>query len=185
VPTLEPSLFEFLFDTTRAVANLIIGGTLERHHRVRLILAHAGGTIPYVRDRIVDRGPIVERARRTPPPTPDELQQLLGDGLAASRRQLERMFYDLTLSANDTVLDCVDELAPSDQLLLGTDFPLAQEIGVRSTLAGLEGHNGLDEADRRKIEGDNAHRLFPRLAGAEGSQRAADGRAPHSGEENL
>jgi 6-methylsalicylate decarboxylase len=174
VPTLEPSLFEFLFDTTRAVANLVISGTLERYPRVRLILAHAGGTVPYVRDRIVDRGPILERVRRTPPPTPDELQQLLADGLAASRRRLEGLYYDLTLSANDTVLDCVDELVPSSQLLFGTDFPLAQEIGVRSTLAGLAGRDNLDEADRRAIEGDNARRLFPRFAGGLVSQAAHD-----------
>lgn len=184
VPALEPSLFEFLFDTTRAVANLIVGGTLERYPRVRLILAHAGGTVPYVRDRILDRRPILERARRTPPPTPDELQQLLGDGLAASRRQLDGLFYDLTLSANDTVLDCVDELVPSAQLLLGTDFPLAQEIGVRSALAGIEGHDGFDQADRRAIEGDNARRLFPRLTGNSGSQAGADHDHPSHGKES-
>lgn len=55
VPTLEPSLFEFVFETTRSVANLIIGGTLRRHPNLRLVLAHAGGTAPYVRDRILDR----------------------------------------------------------------------------------------------------------------------------------
>ena len=47
---------------------------------------------------------------------------------------------------------------------MGTDFPLAQEIGVASTLSGLARHQGFDDADRRAIESDNARRLFPRLA---------------------
>jgi len=164
VGTLEPSLFEFVFDTTRAVANLIIGGTLERHRSVHLVLAHTGGTAPYLHDRILDRAPILARVRAdAPPPTVEELQRMLSDGLAASRRQLERLFYDVTLSANDTVLGCVHDLVPSTHILFGTDYPMAQEIGVAATLAGLEGHPGFDEEDRRAIEGDAARHLLPRL----------------------
>ena len=43
-----PSLYEFTFDTTRMVANLLYGGTLDRYPNVRLILSHAGGTVPYL-----------------------------------------------------------------------------------------------------------------------------------------
>jgi 6-methylsalicylate decarboxylase len=179
VPTLEPSLFEFVVDTTRAVANLVIGGTLKRHPHVRLILAHAGGTIPC--DRVLDRAPILTRIRearegRAAPPSPEELQAMMAEGLADSRRQLQRLFYDTTLSANDTVLDCLAGLVPSTQLLLGTDYPMAQEIGVTSTLAGLARHRGFHDDDRRAIAADNARRLFPRLAAeAIGSTNASPG----------
>jgi predicted TIM-barrel fold metal-dependent hydrolase len=47
-----PSLIEFVFDTTRAVTHLVLSGTLERCPDLRLIVAHAGGTIPYLADRI-------------------------------------------------------------------------------------------------------------------------------------
>jgi predicted TIM-barrel fold metal-dependent hydrolase len=175
VPMLEASLFEFIFDTTRAVANLVVSRTLERHPDVRVILAHAGGTVPYVRDRIIDRGPILKRVkeaaeRHAPRPTPEELQGMLSDGLARSRGQLERLFYDTTLSANDTVLGVLHELVPTTQILLGTDYPMAQEIGVTVTLAGLDRHSGFDDADRRAIEGGNASRLFPRVAEPVGSR---------------
>jgi predicted TIM-barrel fold metal-dependent hydrolase len=166
VEALGPSLFEFPFDTTRAAANLIVSGTLERHPEVRMVLAHAGGTAPYLRDRIVDRAPILQRVRYGPPPTTTELTELLSDALADGRRQLERLFYDVTLSANDTVLGCLSELVPAAQILLGTDFPLAQEIGVATTLSGLARYQGFDVADRRAIESANALRLFPRLAAA-------------------
>jgi hypothetical protein len=67
----------------------------------------------------------------------------------------------LALSTSETVLDCVDELVPGSQVLLGTDYPFAQEVGVTTTLAGLERHPGFDEADRAAIESGNARRLSP------------------------
>jgi hypothetical protein len=57
------------------------------------------------------------------------------------------------------VLDCLAGLVPSTQLLLGTDYPMAQEIGVTSTLAGLARHRGFHDDDRRAIAADNARRL--------------------------
>ena len=38
-------MMEYLFDTTRAVVNLIFGGVLERYPRIRFILPHAGGLV--------------------------------------------------------------------------------------------------------------------------------------------
>src|SRR5690606_2232069 len=35
-------LIEFLFETTRAVTNLILSGTLQRYSDLRLIIPHAG-----------------------------------------------------------------------------------------------------------------------------------------------
>jgi predicted TIM-barrel fold metal-dependent hydrolase len=88
---------------------------------------------------------------------------MLTDGLADSRRQLQRLFYDITLPANDTVLGCLHQLVSSTQIVLGTDYPMAQEIGVATTLSGLPAHPGFTDCDRRAIEGDNARRLVPRL----------------------
>jgi hypothetical protein len=60
-------MIEFVFDTTRAVANLIYSGTLERYRNLSIILAHAGGTVPFVSWRIAqgDRIPaLLEKAPR-------------------------------------------------------------------------------------------------------------------------
>lgn len=39
---------EFVLETTRAVANPLFTGTLERCPNIRFILSHAGGTVPYL-----------------------------------------------------------------------------------------------------------------------------------------
>ena len=45
-------MLEFLFDTTRAVVNLVLNGTVARHPDLRLIVPHAGATLPVVADRV-------------------------------------------------------------------------------------------------------------------------------------
>src|SRR4029453_13285947 len=48
-------LVGFLFDTTLAAARLVFSGVVERYPRIRWVLAHMGGTIPYLAERL-DRG---------------------------------------------------------------------------------------------------------------------------------
>ena len=56
IPTLPGFMLEFVFDATRAVSNLVLTGTLKRQPRVRIILSHAGGTVPYVAHKLVSGG---------------------------------------------------------------------------------------------------------------------------------
>jgi len=164
VAGLEPSVLEFVFDTTRAVANLIVSGTLARYPRVRLILAHAGGVVPYVRDRILDRRPILRRVAAGPPPRQKELLELMEAGLRDTCRQLRDLYYDTALSTDEVVLHALADVAAGSHVLLGTDFPFAQYLGASLAIEGLARYAGFDRDDRRGIEADNAAALFPRLA---------------------
>src|SRR5918997_3783689 len=40
-------VMEYLFDTTRMAVNLIFTGAIKRFSRIKFILPHAGGTLPY------------------------------------------------------------------------------------------------------------------------------------------
>src|ERR1700693_3381356 len=48
-------LVGFLFDTTLAAANLVFAGVPERYPKIRWVLCHLGGAIPYLVERL-DRG---------------------------------------------------------------------------------------------------------------------------------
>src|SRR5262245_10533483 len=50
--TLPAAMVEYVFETTRAVANLLVSGALEKFPNISWILSHAGGTVPYVAWRI-------------------------------------------------------------------------------------------------------------------------------------
>ena len=45
-------MLEFFFDTTRAVVDLVLNGTIARHPGLELIIPHAGATLPLVADRV-------------------------------------------------------------------------------------------------------------------------------------
>jgi aminocarboxymuconate-semialdehyde decarboxylase len=48
-------LVGFLCDTTLAAAKLVFSGVVEEHPRIKWVLGHLGGTIPYLAERL-DRG---------------------------------------------------------------------------------------------------------------------------------
>ena len=85
-------------------------------------------------------------------------------GLRDTRRQLRDLYYDTALSTDEVVLRAVGDVAQASHVLLGTDFPFAQDFGASLAIEGLARYAGCDRDDRRAIEADNAAAVFPRLA---------------------
>ena len=145
-----PSLIEFVFDTTRAVTHLALGGTLERYPDLTLIIPHAGGTIPFLVDRIS------LLAARFVPGTATHAPA----GVEACFR---RLYYDLAISANPHPVASVLQLVGPERLLYGSDWPALDEADVRTLIQVLDGNPLLQPEDRARIERHNALKLFPRL----------------------
>jgi predicted TIM-barrel fold metal-dependent hydrolase len=143
---LPPFLIEFVFDTTRAVVNLVYSGTLERCPGIRFILAHAGGTVPYLAFRI-SMGQVMMR--------PGAPQGVL--------TYLKRLYYDTALSANLHVLRSLQELVDASHILFGSDYPFIPESVTTYNVQGIENYDGFDEQARRAVERESALALFPRL----------------------
>jgi Predicted metal-dependent hydrolase of the TIM-barrel fold len=171
IPTLPGFMLEFVFDTTRAVANLVLSGTLKKYPRIRIILSHAGGTVPFVANKIVSgaimtRCPQVLTGQTTLPQA-----DMLAEKMRAIRDdvfdQLQGLYYDTALSANAHALSSLQQLVPASHMLLGTDYPFAPEREAHTTLNGIASAVGLSEQDRQAIEGNNAFQLFPRRHASE------------------
>jgi len=140
---------EFTFDTTRAAINLIWTGAVERHPHVRFVLAHAGGTTPYLAQRLTAMSLSAEFRARAP---------------RGVQYYLQRFFYDTALSASPNALRSLQELVGPEQILFGSDFPFAPEPIARVSIEGLARYDGFDGAARERIERANALSLLPRLA---------------------
>lgn len=52
-------MYEFLFDTARAVSNLFMSGTINRHPDLTIILPHLGGTFPPLVSRLAGFSSVV------------------------------------------------------------------------------------------------------------------------------
>jgi aminocarboxymuconate-semialdehyde decarboxylase len=126
-----------------AAASLIFGGVLEDFPRLKVYLAHAGGSCPYIFGRW-------EHGWRVRP----EARTIIQRPPSAYAGQL--MFDSLTHSA--AALQFLIDSVGSERVLLGTDYPydMAEPEPVQR-VAQLE---RLPEAARARVLGDNAARLF-------------------------
>jgi predicted TIM-barrel fold metal-dependent hydrolase len=149
LPGLEPLpgvptyVADFLLDTTRAAIRLARSGTLDRYPDLKVILAHAGGFVPYAAYRI--------SAATSPSGNPL-------DGIA----QLKRFYFDTALSGSPTALPSLLAFAEPDHVFFGSDFPYAPAPVVGAFTGMYEGY-ALGDAQRASIDRGAAEPLFPRL----------------------
>jgi predicted TIM-barrel fold metal-dependent hydrolase len=136
-------LVGFPFDTTLAAASLVFRGVAERFPRIRWVLAHLGGAIPYLAERL-DRGFHAFRECRAHIARPPS-------------DYLRRFFYD-AVNFDAAAIRLAIAFAGADHILAGSDYP--HQIGslprMIETIRGLE----VSEQDRSAIFGANAARLL-------------------------
>ncbi len=194
---LTEAMLEPCFETTRTAFSLIVNGTLRRFPGIRFILAHAGGTVPYLAARVgmttqllaeaKGAGPAIGNAvasilRRYPGlkrHAPDLLryfvnvkENVLPEG---PDNYLARFYYDTALSASPHALSSLQSLVDSDRILFGSDFPFATSAAIPLTVEGLLSYARFKERDLERIGAMNALELFPRLASRRA--RLLEGRA--------
>jgi 6-methylsalicylate decarboxylase len=141
-------LYEFPFDTTRAIVQLIYSGTLERCPNVRLQLAHLGGAVPFLAHRLASL------ALREP--------ALAARAPAGVLAYLRRLYYDTGLSNNDVALASTLAAVPLERIVFGTDWPYAALPDGNDPAPDL----GLGADDRRGLDAANALALVPRFSAA-------------------
>lgn len=149
-PHIPNFLFEVTFDTTRAIANLIFSGTLERYPDIPFIFSHAGGTAPYLALRIAGGTLFIPGAAEKAP-----------QGAIA---YLKRLYYDTALSASPYALSSLRELVDPSHILFGSDYPFASEFILDVMAKGLQSFNSFGVEELSAIERDNAARIFPRCS---------------------
>jgi 6-methylsalicylate decarboxylase len=165
-PGIGNFLIEFLFDTTRSALNLMFTGALDRYPKIRFVLAHAGGTLPYTAWRLAD---IICRQMTEPPwdtqyPSPfmDRYAGKVTPDLVFS--QLGRFWYETALAAGPSTFGSLKEIADPARIVFGSDWPYCPTEMCGDMIAALADDAMLDAKQRAAIERNNALALFPRFA---------------------
>lgn len=143
LPGIAPFIADFLLDTTRAAVNLARSGTLERLPDVPMILAHAGGFLPYAAYRLAAAASAKE-------------DYLHGLGLLGS------FYFDVALSSTPSALPALLAFAQPGHVTFGTDFPYAPDYAVAG-MVGLYDSVDLDAGVRDSIDHGASASMFPRL----------------------
>jgi 6-methylsalicylate decarboxylase len=139
-------MLEFFFDTTRAVVDLVLNGTVAEHPGIEFLIPHAGATLPLVADRV------------------HAFSQLLAvDPAVDVLRDLGRLHFDLAGFPVPRQLDALLTLTTIEHLHFGSDYPFTPELVAAMAgerLAEVGDPPGSIPAALRA----NTERLFPALA---------------------
>jgi predicted TIM-barrel fold metal-dependent hydrolase len=149
VAGVPPFAADFLLDTTRAAYLLVRNGIRARYPKIRFILSHAGGFVPYASHRMSIA--ITADTGRSPA---DVLDDFAG------------FYFDTALSSSAAALPTLLAFAKPGHITFGSDFPFAPTAAGKLFAAGLETYPALDTSTRAAIERTNALALFPRFGSA-------------------
>ncbi|GHD42329.1 amidohydrolase family protein [Streptomyces galbus] len=137
-------MVEFLFDTTRTVAQLILDNVIADYPGIRFIVPHAGAALPVMADRIA------AFATLSTPPV---------DVIGA----LKRLYYDVAGFSLPRALPALLNLVDSSRLLYGSDYPFTSDVVVQALAGQLGTTTALSAGDKQRMFAGNALGLFPRL----------------------
>lgn len=143
-------MMEYLFDTTRAAVNLLLSGATRRFPRIRFILAHAGGVLPYFAWRL-SVAPMVD------PRLPQWSRAEILEGL-------KQYWYDIALSPGRQTMGSLRTVAAPERIVWGSDWPFANRRIVAAAIDDYTEESLLTAGERAAIDRTNALALFPGLA---------------------
>ena len=142
-PDVPATVIEFGTDTTRTITDIVFSGTAARCPDLRFIFSHAGGTLPFLTERLV-KMPVLD----------PKLVARVPRGVLF---ELKRFYYDTAWSAHPMALGSLTRLVDVSQILFGSDYPYRTG---EDNVKGLVDY-GFSAADLRAIGRGNAQRLLP------------------------
>jgi len=152
------AIVEAPFDTTRAITNMIYTGTMDKYKKIKFILSHAGGAVPFLAWRIA----LLEYQQTNKSLRFQALYDFLMTkrGPSAGLNALSRLYYDTAVAANPMALRSVQELVDSSHILFGTDYVWGQPWLTPIFIKALQEYDGFNEKDLVAVEVGNASTLF-------------------------
>ncbi len=130
-------------DTTIAAASLIFGGVFDRFPKIKFLLSHTGGFVPWIRGRW-QHGygerlePKVNKAK-------------------APENYYKKFYYDTIIHNADAFEYAVKSLGVN-RILYGTDYPF--DMGYLKKAGKIPGFSKFKKKDQKKMLFDNVKKLY-------------------------
>lgn len=129
-------------EETLAISHFILGGVLDRHPDLDIVIAHGGGFYPFYAGRMDHAWKVRPEVRRLTAEPPSSY--------------LKRLWFDTCVFRAD-LIDALVALVGADRVMMGSDYPF--DMGDDDPV-GLVKQTRLSDADREKLTFGNASRLF-------------------------
>ena len=129
-------------EETIAISHFIMGGVMDRHPDLDIVIAHGGGFYPFYSARM-------DHAWKVRP----EVRKLTAD---APSSYLKRLWFDTCVFAPQ-LIDALVATVGIDRVMMGSDYPF--DMGDPDPVGTVRATK-LSDADKEKLLYGNASRLF-------------------------
>ncbi|OSD04214.1 amidohydrolase 2 [Trametes coccinea BRFM310] len=132
-------------ETFKAAAHLVVTGKKRRFTKVKVILAHLGGSTPFLAPRVA------------------VLSKHMGCTLSHEEiiEDFKSFYFDLALSSHETTLTAMRAFVGDDRLLFGTDFPAVSTEMARWYTRNADSFFSEDRDALKRVMYENAQLLLP------------------------
>jgi aminocarboxymuconate-semialdehyde decarboxylase len=141
-------LVDYPFDTTRNAVQMVFTGVLDRYPDAKIILAHAGGFVPYAVMRFCELQPALD-------PDGPTVEQLLA--------KFKLFSWDTALSSGPDAFPSFLAFADHERILFGSDFPYAPAPVAAAFTRLLDTRSGLTDEQKTAFDHGNARKILARL----------------------
>ena len=146
-------LYEFPFDTTRAAVNMLYNGVFELYPKIRWLLAHAGGALPFLayRTSVLTIYPVLAQNLDIP-------------SLDNQNLDYAKLFYDTALSPAASAMMSVRQVTEVSHVMFATDWPFSNITFIIPGDPAPQLKNSFNTDELLQVNRSNALAQFPGLA---------------------
>ncbi len=137
------TIVEYGTDTSRAITRTVFSGTSQKFPDMRVIFSHAGGSMPFMNERMVNLAK-----------TPQYVKQLPNGFLP----EAAKFYYDTAQASNAAAMSALRKVVPVSRIVFGTDYPFRTSL---EHVENLKACGVFNAAELRTIERDNALKFLP------------------------
>lgn len=145
VSGLPQPVIRYPFETTQTALDMIYNKTVKNNPNCKIILSHAGGTLPF----------LLSRPTSIFCKTEAEIDEFWG--------QARDLYYDVAVAGHENVLKVMEDFAKPGHILYGSDTPYAFDHIIEFHTSRLDKYQFKDPKMLEAINRGNALELFPRL----------------------
>jgi predicted TIM-barrel fold metal-dependent hydrolase len=144
LPGIPDTAIEYGTDTSRAIIRTVFSGTARKYPDIHFIFSHAGGTMPFVIERLVNLAKTPQYAAQFP------------KGYVA---EASKLYYDTAQASNPVAMAALRKVVPVSQIVFGTDYPFRTSL---DHVKNLKECGVFNAAELRAIERENGLKILPR-----------------------
>lgn len=152
-------IFEFFFDTARAIINLFYSGTISRYPNITYIISHAGGCLPPLVERFSLFGRAIPNIKVDSSVSPQYVKEKLK----------QNFYFDMAGTPWPDQLPMLLAFVEKKQVLYGSDYPFTSSEYVEKLAENMERFMPsvfVNEEEQKMAYVRNAEEMFQKVASA-------------------